>query len=202
MAVRKYPVDEKRGGILGMTPQDVSDLAAADKIRDLFRQKQDMQAVCYCMGDGLEEVKKASSVSKNIVVSPAAIATAQYLEKTFGTPYEIDYPLVEELLPEIDYANKKILVVHQQVIADSVCRELQNRGAESVQTAGWFMMKKELLKAGDIALRDEDDYIELVRSGDFDIIFADECMKQMTPDFTGMFVNMRHFAVSGKLIGR
>lgn len=200
-AVQKYPVDEKRVGILGMTPQDVSDLAAADKIRDLFRQKQDMQAVCYCMGDGLEEVKKASSVSKNIVVSPAAIATAQYLEKTFGTPYEIAYPLVEELLPEMDYTNKKILVVHQQVIADSVRRELQNRGAESVQTAGWFMMKKELLKAEDTALRDEDDYIELVRSGDFDIIFADECMKQMTPDFDGMFVNMRHFAVSGKLTG-
>ena len=93
-AVRKYPVDEKRVGILGMTPQDVSDLAAADKIRDLFRQKQDMQAVCYCMGDGLEEVKKASSVSKNIVVSPAAIATAQYLEKIFGTPYEIAYPQI------------------------------------------------------------------------------------------------------------
>ena len=100
-AVQKYPVDEKRVGILGMTPQDVSDLAAADKIRDLFRQKQDMQAVCYCMGDGLEEVKKASSVSKNIVVSPVAITTAQYLEKIFGTPYEIAYPLVEELLPEI-----------------------------------------------------------------------------------------------------
>ena len=201
-AVQKYPVEEKRVGILGMTPQDVSDLAAADKIRDLFRQKQDMQAVCYCMGDGLEEVKKASSVSKNIVVSPAAIATAQYLEKTFGTPYEIDYPLVEELLPEIDYTNKKILVVHQQVIADSVRRELQNRGAESVQTAGWFMMKKELQKEKDTALRDEEDYIELVRNGDFDIIFADECMKQMTADFDGMFVNMRHFAVSGKLIGR
>ena len=201
-AVQKYPVDEKRVGILGMTPQDVSDLAAADKIRDLFRQKQDMQAVCYCMGDGLEEVKKASSVSKNIVVSPAAIATAQYLEKTFGTPYEIAYPLVEELLPEMDYTNKKILVVHQQVIADSVRGELQNRGAESVQTAGWFMMKKELQKEKDTALRDEEDYIELVRNGDFDIIFADECMKQMTADFDGMFVNMRHFAVSGKLIGR
>ena len=108
---------------------------------------------------------------------------------------------MEELLPEIDYANKKILVVHQQVIADSVRRELQNRGAGSVQTAGWFMMKKELQKEKDTALRDEEDYIELVRSGDFDIIFADECMKQMTPDFTGMFVNMRHFAVSGKLTG-
>ena len=92
-AVEKYPVDEHRIGILGMTPQDVSDLKAADKMRELFQQKYDQQAVCYGMGDGLEEIKKASSASKNIVVSPAALVAAQYLEKTFGTPYEISYPL-------------------------------------------------------------------------------------------------------------
>ena len=56
-----------------MTPQDVSDLKAADKMRELFQQKYDQQAVCYGMGDGLEEIKKASSASKNIVVSPAAL---------------------------------------------------------------------------------------------------------------------------------
>ena len=199
-AVEKYPVDEYKVGILGMTPQDVSNLKAADKMRDLFRQKYDQQAVCYCMGDGLEEVKKASSVSKNIVVSPAALAAAKYLEKTFGTPYEIFYPLTGELIPKMDYSGKKILVVHQQVIADSIRRELKARGAEIVQVADWFMMKKELLEEGDAFLRDEDDYIELVRDGDFDIIFADECMKRMTPEFEGIFVNTRHFAVSGKLI--
>ena len=30
-----------RIGILGMTPQDVSDLKAADKMRELFQQKYD-----------------------------------------------------------------------------------------------------------------------------------------------------------------
>ena len=145
------------------------------------------------MGDGLEEVKKASSVSKNIVVSPAALATAKYLEKTFRTPYEIYYPLVEDLLPEMDYTGKRILVVHQQVIADSIRKVLLERGAEIVQTASWFMMKKELQA-------DEDAYIELVQNGEFDIIFADECMDRMTPKFDGTFVNTRHFAVSGKLI--
>ena len=164
-ATEKYPVDEHKVGVLGMTPQDVSDLDAADKIRGVFRQKYDQQAVCYCMGDDLEAVKKASSVSKNIVVSAAAIEVARYLEKTFGTPYEIAYPLAEELLPDIDYTNKKVLVVQQQVIADSIRRELKKRGAESVQVAGWFMMKKELLEDGDISLRDEEDYIELVREG-------------------------------------
>ena len=199
-AVEKYPVDEHKIGVLGMTPQDVSDLAAADKIRDLFQRKDGQKAVCYCMGDGLEEVKKASSVSKNIVVSPAALATAKYLEKTFRTPYEIYYPLVEDLLPEMDYTGKRILVVHQQVIADSIRKVLLERGAEIVQTASWFMMKKELQADEDVILRDEDAYIELVQNGEFDIIFADECMDRMTPKFDGTFVNTRHFAVSGKLI--
>ena len=199
-AVEKYPVDEHKIGVLGMTPQDVSDLAAADKIRDLFQRKYGQKAVCYCMGDGLEEVKKASLVSKNIVVSPAALATAKYLEKTFRTPYEIYYPLVEDLLPEMDYTGKRILVVHQQVIADSIRKVLLERGAEIVQTASWFMMKKELQADEDVILRDEDAYIELVQNGEFDIIFADECMDRMTPKFDGTFVNTRHFAVSGKLI--
>ena len=201
-ATEKYPVEKCRIGILGMTPQDISDLAAADKIRALYQQKYGQQAVCYCMGEGLEEIKKASSASRNIVVSPAALMAAKYLEKTFGTPYEIHYPLVEELLPDLDYTGKKVLVVHQQVIADSIRKELIRKGAKTVQTAGWFMMKKELLADGDMSLRDEDDYIELVQNGDFDIIFADGCMERMTPEFKGRFINTRHFAVSGKLIGK
>lgn len=201
-AIEKYQPEEDRIGILGMTPQDVSDLKAADKMRELFQQKYDQQAVCYGMGDGLEEIKKASSASKNIVVSPAALVAAQYLEKTFGTPYEISYPLAGELIPEMDYTGKKILVVHQQVIADSIRRELKARGAEIVQVADWFMMKKELREEGDVFLRDEDDYIEVVENGDFDIIFADGCMERMIPEFKGIFVDTRHFAVSGKLIGK
>ena len=201
-AVEKYPVDEHKIGVLGMTPQDVSDLDAADKIRDLYQQKYGKQAVCYCMGDGLEEIREASSVSRNIVVSPAALMTAKYLEKTFGTPYEIHYPLVDELIPDVDYTGKEVLIVHQQVIANSIRKELLKKGAKRVQIASWFMMKKELLADGDVLLRDEDAYIELVQNGDFDIIFADGCMERMIPEFKGIFVDTRHFAVSGKLIGK
>ena len=109
---------------------------------------------------------------------------------------------MDELLPDVDYTGKKVLVVHQQVIADSIRKELLKKGVKTVQIAIWFMMKKEHLADGDVLLRDEDAYIELVQNGEFDIIFADECMKQMTPKFKGIFVNTRHFAVSGKLIGK
>ena len=198
-ATEQYPVDENRIGILGMTPQDISDLTAADKIRKKFQDAYGQKAVCYGMGDGLTEVKKASSVCRNIVVSPAALKAARYLEKNFGTPFETGYPLVEELLPDIDYTGKKILVVHQQVMADSIRKELRKKGADSVVNASWFMMKKELKEDQDIFLRDEEDYIDLVKNNDFDLIVADAAMQPMTSDPEGRFINLRHFAVSGRL---
>ena len=200
-AREKLPVEAGRVGILGMTPQDVSDLKAADKIREKFKS-QGHQAVCYGMGDGLDEVKKASSVEKNIVVSPAALECARYLEKTFGTPYEVGYPLVEELVPDMEYAGKKILIVQQQVMAGSIRAELRKRGGDGkITVASWFSMEKDLLEEGDVSLKDEDDYMELVKNGGYDVIFADPCMKRMTNvtnGFSGMFLDAVHFAVSGK----
>ena len=200
-AREKLPVETGRVGILGMTPQDVSDLKAADKLREKFKS-QGHQAVCYGMGDGLDEVKKASSVEKNIVVSPAALECARYLEKTFGTPYEVGYPLVEELVPDMEYAGKKVLIVQQQVMAGSIRAELRKRGADGeITVASWFSMEKDLLEEGDVSLKDEDDYMELVKNGGYDVIFADPCMKRMTNvtnGFSGMFLDAVHFAVSGK----
>ena len=196
-AREKLPVETGRVGILGMTPQDVSDLKAADKLREKFKS-QGHQAVCYGMGDGLE-VKKASSVEKNIVVSPAALECARYLEKTFGTPYEVGYPLVEELVPDMEYAGKKILIVQQQVMAGSIREELQKRGADGeITVASWFSMEKDLLEEGDVPLKDEEDYMDLVEKGRYDVIFADPCMKRMAKTFSGVFVDAVHFAVSGK----
>ena len=197
-AREKLPVETGRVGILGMTPQDVSDLKAADKLREKFKS-QGHQAVCYGMGDGLDEVKKASSVEKNIVVSPAALECARYLEKTFGTPYEVGYLLVEELVPDMEYAGKKILIVQQQVMAGSIRAELRKRGGDGkITVASWFSMEKDLLEEGDVSLKDEEDYMELVEKGRYDVIFADPCMKRMAKTFSGVFVDAVHFAVSGK----
>ena len=34
---------------------------------------------------------------------------------------------------------------------------------------------------------------------EYDVIYADPCMKRMTPEFDGIFVDTIHFAVSGHL---
>ena len=187
-----------RIGILGMTPQDISDLRAADRIREHFAA-EGKTAVCFGMGNGLDDVKSVSNVEKNIVVSPAALECARYLEKTFGTPYEVGYLLVEELVPDMEYAGKKILIVQQQVMAGSIRAELRKRGGDGkITVASWFSMEKDLLEEGDVSLKDEEDYMELVEKGRYDVIFADPCMRRMTKDFSGVFVDAVHFAVSGK----
>ena len=53
-----------------MTPQDVSDLKAADKIRKVYAD-QGMRAICYGMGDGLDEVRNASLAMTSPLNLPA-----------------------------------------------------------------------------------------------------------------------------------
>ena len=187
-------------GVLGLTPHDVSDLNVEEKFRK--SENENTHYICYGMRAGIDKVKTAGSAGKNLVVAPAALETAKYLEKEFGTPYEVGYPFVDELIPELGYERKKILIIHQQVIANAIRQEIRTRSNEQnteVTVASWFMMKSELSEEGDLSLKEEMDYCKLVQNGNYDIVFADENMRGLVPGFKGTFVNIRHFAVSGKL---
>ena len=187
-------------GVLGLTPHDVSDLNIEEKFRK--SENENTHYICYGMRAGIDKVKTAGSADKNLVVAPAALETAKYLEKEFGTPYEVGYPFVDELIPELGYERKKILIIHQQVIANAIRQEIRTRSDEQnteVTVASWFMMKSELSEEGDLSLKEEKDYCKLVQNGNYDMVFADENMRGLVPGFKGTFVNIRHFAVSGKL---
>lgn len=187
-------------GVLGLTSHDVSDLNIEEKFRK--SENENTHYICYGMRAGIDKVKAAGSADKNLVVAPAALETAKYLEKEFGTPYEVRYPFVDELIPELGYERKKILIIHQQVIANAIRQEIRTRSDEQnteVTVASWFMMKSELSEEGDLSLKEEMDYCKLVQNGNYDIVFADENMRGLVPGFKGTFVNIRHFAVSGKL---
>lgn len=187
-------------GVLGLTPHDVSDLNIEEKFRK--SENENTHYICYGMRAGIDKVKTAGSADKNLVVAPAALETAKYLEKEFSTPYEVGYPFVDELIPELDYAGKKILIIHQQVIANAIRQEIRTRSNEQnteVTVASWFMMKSELSEEEDLSLKEEMDYCKLIQNGNYDIVFADENMRGLVPGFKGTFVNVRHFAVSGKL---
>ena len=133
------------------------------------------------------------------MLSPAGIKAAEYLKERFGTPYEIRFPL-DPGLEEKEIQNRKILVVQQQVKADSLRKALLVKGAKEVVSASYFLMQDALKKAGDVSLKEEDDFTELVKNGSFDVIIADVVLKPLAKDFNGQWIDSPHFAVSGKQV--
>lgn len=148
---------------------------------------------------------------------------------------------IENQISAIHYKNlsgKKILIVHQQVLANTLREELQNIYAEqkikrnkkqlsvcgaetdteakdsregvlkisdkisdemsNINVASWFMMDKDQKAEGDILLKEEDDWISLIKESDYDVIIADSLLKKAVPFFEGEWYDLPHFAISGK----
>ena len=144
---------------------------------------------------------RAAAAEKNIVAAPSGLKTARLLEARFGTPYEVLDPLADDLLPPGDYAGKRILIIHQQVTANTLRQRLLNLGALSVTCATWFLRKPELAQPGDLCLTEEDDFEALVMEGNFDLLIGDPTLWRIVPDYTGTTIDLPQFPVSGKLGG-
>ncbi|MCD8019323.1 MAG: nitrogenase molybdenum-iron protein [Clostridiales bacterium] len=194
-------------GILGATPMDVVEpnhSGTCTQIEAYYRNEGWQEVCCYGMGAGLSAVRKAGQVEKNIVIAPAGLQAAKYLEKRWGTPYEAAYPLAaipdgERLLQQVcSGQDQKILIVHQQVLGHSLRKEIRSRCDASVTVASWFAMEKELREPGDVSLKEEDQWIALVKEGQYDWIIGDELFLRAVPRWKGKYLSLPHFAVSGK----
>jgi hypothetical protein len=97
------------------------------------------------------------------------------------------------------WAGKRVLVVHQQVAANTLRTRLLAHGAERVTCATWFMQVAELAQDGDVRLREEDDFEELVYQGDFDVLVGDPTLWRIVPRFEGVTIDIPQFPVSGEL---
>ena len=185
-----------RIGVFGVNPLDMSDLRAGDRIRSVLPG-----AMCFGMGSGLNEILTASSAEKNIVAAPSGLRAAQYLEEKFGIPYEVYDPTAELLLPELDYSGKRILVIDQQVRANTMRELLVKRGAAEIHCATWFLMDTTRTQPGDCRLKEEDDFEALVYGGDYDLLIGDLTLWRIIPNYSGETIDIPQFPVSGRLGG-
>lgn len=197
----KEPADPVPGriGVLGASPLDLTGERPAERLREKLLAEGAGDVVIYGMGATLEQVKNAASAEKNIVVSPAGLRAAETLKTAFGTDYEIRCPLAEDLVPEEDYSGKRVLCVHQQVMANSMRDRIRALGGEDVTVATWFMRKRALAEEQDRFLTEEDEFEELVEKGQYDCILADRTLQPIVRNASGRWIHAPHFAVSGKL---
>ncbi|MCH3967160.1 MAG: nitrogenase component 1 [Atopobiaceae bacterium] len=198
-ATERGPVVPGRLGVVGATPLDLSTTHAGRLLRGRLRQEGWDDVVCYGAGASMDDVRAASTCERNLVVAPSGLAGARWLERTYGTPLSVAYPLADDLLAGLQLEGRRVLVCHQQVAADTLRERCEEAGAEVV-VASWFMLDDALARPGDVHLDEEDDLSRLVADGGFDVVVADTDMRALAPGFAGTWVDAPHFAVSGRLV--
>ena len=198
--------EEKTIGVLGVTPLDTGSLRAPEHLRRLLQREGWQRVHCYGADGDLGAVRNAGGVSENLVLSPAGLAAARYLEKRFGTPFTVNYPLAEEELQtalgdrQPDPHWKKILIIHQQTAANAMRILLQKQLPEAhITVASWFLLHEEEKKPQDLFFSEEHQFQRQIAEDGYDCILGDALFRRAIPDFAGSFIDLPHFAVSGKL---
>lgn len=188
-------------GVLGVTPLDTSYGDGSLKVRENLQKAGYREVCCYGNG-GLDEIREAGSAEKNLVISPAGWKAAEYLKERFGTPYEWGYPLLTDCLKEklSGLSGKKVLVIHQQIAACEIREEIRRQGNGDVTVATWFSQVDSLKEKEDFHLETENQLIEQVEKGGYDVVIGDRLLKRALRTFQGEYIHIAHFAVSGECI--
>ncbi|MBR1749749.1 MAG: hypothetical protein IJ740_02535 [Ruminococcus sp.] len=198
-AIDKLPVKKGKAGVIGATPLNTGKTESRQIVYDLKNKGFD-NIVCFGMDSSLDEIIKASECEKIFVIAPSGIKAAKYLEDKFGIPYEACYPFTEDdpcLKAISGIYNKKVLVVHQQFLANALRDILESQHDCQVTCASWFMIDNDYAREGDKHITCEDDMVTL--ASNYDVVLADIRFKRLLKDFGGEFISLSHFAVSGTL---
>lgn len=202
-------------GVLGVTPLDTDRLDAPELICAYYKA-QGIRAFCYGTDDGLDAVRYAGRMEKNIVAAPSGLKAAKYLKNRFGTPYVFEDPLIRPVWdgvtsqlsgsdPAAWFAGKKVLIIHQQVRANALREKIRQTVSESdpgnspeITVASWFRMAKQCRMDQDVRIREEEQFMELVKAP-YDVIIADASFRKAARGFDGIWIDLPHFAVSGEM---
>lgn len=209
-------------GIIGATPLDLFDTKSGVRIAACLQDLGYGRAVCYGMGSGLDDIKKAGAARCNLVVSPSGLKAAKWLKETFGTPYVTGIPLTERsaraLKAKIDAALEGrepeesgadinsgrggLLIIHQQFIANELRKELRAmRCGGRIDAASWFILEDKFAQNGDAVLREENDLPQLLKKRGYRAVAGDPIFRRAIAGWNGDYIDLPHYPVSSGIYG-
>ena len=197
-------------GVWGATPLD---LPAADSARALSARlsSRGLTSVTYGMGGGLQDFLHALETPRLLAVSPAGCRVARRIARQSGAVLEVGLAL-EGTCPEVSALDEsicvlaglldprsRVLVMHQQILANEVRARLAARSGATVDVASFFRMDQGLMQEGDLLLKGENDLIGLVRSRGYAMVVADRLFARALRGTGMLLAPLPHFAVSGEV---
>ncbi len=208
---------ERGVNILGMTPLDFSTNSNANDLR-MFLSRQKFSVVgSLMMGVTLTQIEQLAQAQVNLVVTEAGLAPAVLLQREYGIPYVAGLPLGtgEEVYRALsatleDGKNRvlrdtaqegDILIVSEQVLGNSIRRELLRMCPQSRVTVGsMFGLNPELASPEDLDIPDEESLLKIINSHRFSKLVGDPLFGELVgPDDGLTFYPLPHPAVSSKI---
>jgi hypothetical protein len=207
--------------ILGLTPLDFSANDNSMLLRS-FLEENGFHVLCsFLMRTTLDQVRQSSSAEVNLVVSQSGWAAAEYMRVHLNIPYVAAMPLGTEYSQTVvsalkqagedkqrrilnmtvqDESEKKMLIVGDQVIANSIRTALYQKGCKANATvASFFTINPELMVPGDVHLESERQLIELLKRGLYQVLIADPLISEIPAAAKLTRYLLPHPAVSSSL---
>lgn len=104
-----------------------------------------------------------------------------------------------ELSVSVTSANKSILILHEQILANSIRDEIEKKCDASVKVGSMYGLDSRLAREGDLDLPNELSSRKTINSGEFSVVIADpEIRKILKLDNVTMF-ELPHVGLSGRL---
>lgn len=201
---------EKRANILGLLPIDFGNNGNSERICSYIESLGYNINSSFAIGLTVEQIKRCGNADISIVVSRSGLEAARLIEKKFGVPYICGVPLhnssvIEKKLngeysPKIINGNDGgILIIHEQIFANSIREQIAEQSGISTTVASLFGIEKSISLEQDITLANETAVKEVINSGRYSVIIADPMIKKLLKRDDVKFVSLPHVAVSSKL---
>lgn len=215
---------KKRANVLGLLSVDMGNETNPDEICAHIEKAGYKINSRFAMGLSIEQIERVADADLNIVIARCGLDAAQYMEKRYGIPYicgapvgdgEIfDRKLKGEATPECnaEIANRGILIIHEQVFANSIREEIEAKLADvsgdmlndqtnklPVTVGNMYGLDARIARPHDLNLPHELSVRKAVNSGDYSVIIADPEIAKLIRRDDVTFIDMPHVALSGRL---
>ena len=150
------------------------------------------------MDSGLAELYSAQKAVRNVVCSVSGLEAARALEK-MGVPMDAGFFLDdEEEKAGKKVSGKRVLLVHQQIMACSIREWMRKKWPDlQIDCALFFQMDKAFMEENDVKMDSENDWIDLIKKRNYDVIAGDPIFKRAISFWNGDYVPAPQYAVSG-----
>ncbi len=202
--------------LLGLTPLDYSANGNASSIISWLETGGLHLKCSFMMNSTLEQVQQAAEAAVNLVVSASGFRLADYMKQRWGIPYLAATPMGtdDSLIPAVRQAAKGetgsslqhhdveaggLLIIGDQIIANSIRRRLAELGVKKLTVGSFFGLNRAYTKRFDVDILSEKQLTDMINSETYQAVMGDPLLRSIPAVNRMPFFEAPHMAVSGKL---